>query len=98
VRTGNFITGDIAAFDAPFFSIQQIEAESMDPQQRLLLETSYKALENCLFNIRDQALLSIDANMRQPVRVWTKSKVPRPQCMSRHRQETTKSFCIATLN
>jgi hypothetical protein len=38
--------GDIAAFDAPFFSIQQIEAESMDPQQRLLLETSYRALEN----------------------------------------------------
>lgn len=35
----------MAAFDAPFFSIQPAEAESMDPQQRLLLETSYQALE-----------------------------------------------------
>lgn len=47
VRTGNFVKGDIAAFDAPFFSIQPAEVASMDPQQRLMLETSYRALENC---------------------------------------------------
>lgn len=46
VRRGHFLTGDVAAFDAPFFSIQPIEAQSMDPQQRILLETSYSALEN----------------------------------------------------
>ncbi|KAI1208477.1 putative polyketide synthase [Annulohypoxylon truncatum] len=46
VRHGHFLSGDLAAFDAPFFSIQPTEALSMDPQQRLLLETSYRALEN----------------------------------------------------
>ena len=45
-RTGNFLKGDIAAFDAPFFSIQPAEVLSMDPQQRIMLETSYRALEN----------------------------------------------------
>ncbi|KAL9611659.1 MAG: hypothetical protein Q9204_009007 [Flavoplaca sp. TL-2023a] len=39
-------TGNIAAFDAPFFTIKPTEAESMDPQQRMLLETSFHALEN----------------------------------------------------
>lgn len=43
------MTGDIATFDAPFFSIQPAEVASMDPQQRLMLEASYRALENCEF-------------------------------------------------
>lgn len=46
VRGGHFLQGDLAAFDAPFFSIPRAEAVSMDPQQRGLLEESYKALEN----------------------------------------------------
>ena len=46
VRTGHFLSGDITAFDAPFFSIQPTEVASMDPQQRITLETSYRALEN----------------------------------------------------
>jgi acyl transferase domain-containing protein len=37
---------DIAAFDAPFFSITPAEAGGMDPQQRGLLENAYRALEN----------------------------------------------------
>ncbi|MCJ1393516.1 hypothetical protein MMC18_006391 [Xylographa bjoerkii] len=46
VRGGHFLKEDIAAFDAPFFSITPAEAECMDPQQRGLLETTYRALEN----------------------------------------------------
>lgn len=37
---------NIAAFDAPFFTMTPAEAESMDPLQRWLLETAYEALEN----------------------------------------------------
>ncbi|KNG87291.1 putative polyketide synthase [Aspergillus nomiae NRRL 13137] len=46
VKGGNFIHGDLAAFDAPFFSISPAEAACMDPQHRLLLETAYHALED----------------------------------------------------
>ncbi|KAL8880976.1 MAG: hypothetical protein Q9198_001723 [Flavoplaca austrocitrina] len=46
VRSRHFLKGNIAAFDAPFFTIKPTEAESMDPQQRMLLETSFHALEN----------------------------------------------------
>lgn len=43
---GNFLTQDLAAFDAPFFGLTEKEAISMDPQQRLLLECTFEALEN----------------------------------------------------
>ncbi len=46
MRSGHFIRKDIAAFDAPFFSISSSDAAVMDPQQRKLLEHTYKALEN----------------------------------------------------
>lgn len=46
VNGGHFISGDLGAFDAPFFSISAAEAEEMDPQQRLILETTYQAFEN----------------------------------------------------
>lgn len=36
----------MAAFDANFFNISQVEAESIDPQQRLIMEVTYEALEN----------------------------------------------------
>ncbi|MCJ1384592.1 hypothetical protein MMC17_007710 [Xylographa soralifera] len=46
LRGGHFLRDDIAAFDAPFFSITPSEAKAMDPMQRGLLETAYKAFEN----------------------------------------------------
>ncbi|KAK2608454.1 hypothetical protein QQS21_003024 [Conoideocrella luteorostrata] len=45
-RSAHLIKGNIAAFDAPFFSIPSDDAEAIDPQQRMLLEVSYEALEN----------------------------------------------------
>ncbi|KAK1140308.1 Type I Iterative Polyketide synthase (PKS) [Aspergillus melleus] len=45
-RGGHFLKENVAAFDAPFFSMNPSEVESMDPQQRGLLETTYRALEN----------------------------------------------------
>lgn len=46
MKGGHFIKGDLAAFDAPFFSIGAAEAEAMDPCQRFTLETAYRAIEN----------------------------------------------------
>ena len=53
VQYANFLQRDIAAFDAPFFSIQPSEAASLDPQQRCLLEISYHAFENGMSENRD---------------------------------------------
>ncbi|ROW10959.1 hypothetical protein VMCG_00852 [Cytospora schulzeri] len=46
LRGGHFIKTDLAAFDAPFFSITPGEAACMDPQHRRMLETAYHALED----------------------------------------------------
>ncbi|KAI0485236.1 lovastatin nonaketide synthase [Xylariaceae sp. FL0804] len=46
LRRGHFVKEDLAAFDAPFFSITPGEAGCMDPQHRRLLEVAYHALEN----------------------------------------------------
>jgi acyl transferase domain-containing protein len=46
VKRGNFLKENIAAFDAPFFSIKAAEAAAMDPQSRALLEATYRPLEN----------------------------------------------------
>lgn len=42
----HFCNGDLASFDAPFFSINPQEAAVMDPQQRWALQTVYHAFEN----------------------------------------------------
>lgn len=46
-RGGQFLTQDVAAFDAEFFHISPAEAQAMDPQQRIILETIYDAFESC---------------------------------------------------
>ncbi|KAL7762705.1 hypothetical protein ACKLNR_009240 [Fusarium oxysporum f. sp. zingiberi] len=45
-KGGHFINDDVAAFDAPFFSLTAKEASAMDPMQRWTLETTYHAFEN----------------------------------------------------
>ncbi len=37
---------EVDRFDAEFFRISPVEAQSLDPQQRLMLETSWRALED----------------------------------------------------
>ncbi|KAI0485064.1 hypothetical protein GGR56DRAFT_681136 [Xylariaceae sp. FL0804] len=54
-RGGYFLKDDIAAFDAPFFSMNPAEVQSMDPQQRCLLETAYHAFENAGLPIQSVA-------------------------------------------
>lgn len=51
-KHGHFLNEDIAAFDAPFFSMPPEEVASMDPMQRWLLEVSYKAFENAGLSIQ----------------------------------------------
>lgn len=46
VRDSYLLDEDHRVFDARFFGVKPIEADSMDPQQRLMLETVYEALEN----------------------------------------------------
>nr|XP_036578380.1 polyketide synthase [Colletotrichum truncatum]KAF6785623.1 polyketide synthase [Colletotrichum truncatum] len=52
-RHGYFLQNNLRAFDAPFFNIQPVEAETMDPQQRLLLETTYEALNSAGLRLQD---------------------------------------------
>ncbi|KAF2472400.1 uncharacterized protein BDR25DRAFT_341828 [Lindgomyces ingoldianus] len=55
VRKAHFVKDDIAAFDAPFFSVSPAEAKAMDPQQRMVLESAYEALENAGVPMEDVA-------------------------------------------
>ncbi|KAF5606225.1 polyketide synthase [Fusarium subglutinans] len=45
-KGGHFLSDDVAAFDAPFFSLTAKEASAMDPMQRWTLESTYHAFEN----------------------------------------------------
>lgn len=45
-KGAHFLTGNIAAFDAEFFSMSATESSSTDVQQRILLEVAYEAVEN----------------------------------------------------
>ncbi|KAI9691868.1 MAG: Type I Iterative PKS [Bathelium mastoideum] len=40
------LSEDVRSFDASFFNVNPLEAETMDPQHRMLLETVYEAFES----------------------------------------------------
>jgi len=44
VQKSYFLSEDPRQFDAQFFGIQPVEADSIDPQQHLLLETVYESI------------------------------------------------------
>lgn len=46
IKDSYLLSEDHRQFDAQFFNINSVEANSMDPSQRLLLETVYEALES----------------------------------------------------
>ena len=46
VQHSYILAEDVRHFDASFFQIKPIEANSIDPQQRILLETVYESLES----------------------------------------------------
>lgn len=52
VRHTYVLDEDLRHFDAQFFGIKNIEANSIDPQQRLLLETVYESLEAAGLSLR----------------------------------------------
>lgn len=51
---GGFIE-DQDCFDAPFFGISKLEAESMDPQQRKAMELAWKTMEDAGYNPKEFA-------------------------------------------
>ena len=53
VRDSYVLSEDHRHFDAQFFSIKPVEANSVDPQQRLLLETVYEAIESAGLKLED---------------------------------------------
>nr|ALQ32786.1 putative polyketide synthase [Fusarium babinda] len=60
-RGGHFIEDDVAAFDAPFFSVTAKEASAMDPMQRWTLEATYHAFENEILTVNLAAGLTMES-------------------------------------
>lgn len=54
-RGGHYVDGKADVFDAGFFGIGTVEANSMDPLHRISLEESYRALENAGLSLEDVA-------------------------------------------
>ncbi|KID74173.1 Reducing polyketide synthase hmp8 [Metarhizium brunneum] len=54
-RGGHFMKQDVAAFDANFFNLSKVEAESMDPQQRIIMEVTYESMESAGLRVDELA-------------------------------------------
>ncbi|KAK7703535.1 putative PKS/NRPS-like protein biosynthetic cluster [Botryosphaeria dothidea] len=59
VKHAYLLSEDYRHFDASFFCIKPVEAESIDPQQRLLLETVYESIEAAGMRVEDIMLTYI---------------------------------------
>lgn len=57
-RHGGFIA-DAGEFDAKFFNIAPVEAESLDPQERRFLQTAYHALEDAGYFIEPHGNVAV---------------------------------------
>ncbi|KAL8747820.1 MAG: hypothetical protein Q9190_000364 [Brigantiaea leucoxantha] len=92
VRAGHFLRDDLAAFDAPFFSIPYHEAISLDPQQRGLLEDTYKALENGMFALNLKPG-SADINLAiQQVSAWKRAMALKRALLLDALQKSTRPY------
>ncbi|GFF58827.1 lovastatin diketide synthase LovF [Aspergillus lentulus] len=81
-KEGHFLKEDIAAFDAPFFSMTAAEAEGMDPQHRILLEVTYEAFENAGMPIKSVAgsQTAVDYEMTSGAEIHTMSPYASTGC------------------
>ena len=52
VQDSYLLSEDHRLFDAQFFGIKPVEANTIDPQQRLLLETVYESIESAGLTIK----------------------------------------------
>jgi len=94
-RSGHFISADPAAFDAPFFSVQPMEATAMDPQQRFTMEVTYRALENAGVSLKTLAGSNTSVYMAASVRDYEVMLNRDPEQLPKHMGTGTGTSILA---